>query len=323
MRMLITGTTGFVGSHMAEFALARGVEVYGACRWRSNTEHVEHLRARIQRVEADLRDLTSVQEMLEVSKPDQIVHLAGQSQVMTSWHAPAETLSTNAIGQVNLLEALRHRGTPFPRILIAGSSEEYGRVQEDELPVTEDCPLRPLSPYAVSKVTQDLLGYQYFQSYGIPCIRARAFNHEGPRRGELFVTSAFARQIAEIEQGLQEPVIQVGNLKARRDYTDVRDIVRGYALLLDQGAPGEVYNLCSGRAWSVQEILDRLLALSRVKPIHVREDRARLRPSDVPCIVGSADRIRRATGWVPAIPFEQTLADVLDDWRARVARQQR
>ena len=178
--MLITGVTGFVGSHMAEFALAQGAEVFGACRWRSNTENIEAIRSRVQLVEADLRDHSSTQEMLATARPDLIFHLAGQSQVMTSWHAPAETLHTNIIGQAHLLEAIRHRGLPFPKMLVVGSSEEYGLVQESELPVTEAHELRPLSPYAVSKVAQDMLAYQYFRSYGIPCLRVRAFNHDGP-----------------------------------------------------------------------------------------------------------------------------------------------
>ncbi|NOS72694.1 MAG: GDP-mannose 4,6-dehydratase [Verrucomicrobia bacterium] len=318
MRVLITGITGFVGSHMAEYALAQGAEVCGACRWRSNTENIATLRSSLRIIEADLRDQSSVQEMLATTQPDLIFHLAGQSQVMTSWHAPAETLQTNVIGQVHLLEAIRQRGGKFPMVLVVGSSEEYGLVEERDLPVTEDHQLQPLSPYAVSKVSQDLLAYQYFRSYGIPCIRARAFNHDGPRRGEVFVTSAFARQIAEIEQGLREPVILVGNLNARRDYTDVRDIVRGYWLLLEKGVPGEVYNLCSGRSHAIREILDFFLAQSKVKKIEVREDPTRLRPSDLPNLFGSAERIRAATGWVPTIPFEQTLLDVLNYWRERV-----
>jgi len=320
MRLLITGITGFVGSHLAELALAQGAEVYGACRWRSNTENIDHIRDRLHMIEADIRDVSSVREMLEKSQPDAIVHLAGQSYVPTSWHAPAETLGTNVIGQVNLLEAIRHRGEPFPQVLVVGSSEEYGLVQARDLPVTEETPLRPLSPYAVSKVAQDFLGFQYFRNYGIPCVRARAFNHEGPRRGEVFVTSNFARQIAEIELGRHEPILHVGNLKARRDYTDVRDIVRGYWLLLQRGEPGDVYNLCSGRSWAIQEILDFLLSQSIARKIEVREDANRLRPSDVAILYGSADKIRRVTGWEPAIPFEQTLKDLLDYWRSRLRR---
>lgn len=320
MRLLITGITGFVGGHLAEFALKQGAEVYGACRWRSNPENIAAIRDRLHMVSADLRDVTSVHLMLEEAKADAIVHLAGQSHVPTSWQAPAETLSTNAIGQTHLLEALRRRGEPFPRVFIAGSSEEYGLVQARDLPVTEETPLRPVSPYGVSKVAQDLMGFQYFRNYGIPCVRGRAFNHEGPRRGEVFMTSTFARQIAEIELGRRGPVLQVGNLKPRRDYTDVRDIVRGYWLLLHKGEPGEVYNLCSGRAWSIQEILDRLLSMSIARKIEVRQDPRRLRPSDVEVLYGSAEKIRRLTGWEPEIPFEQTLRDLLDYWRQRLRR---
>jgi GDP-4-dehydro-6-deoxy-D-mannose reductase len=162
------------------------------------------------------------------------------------------------------------------------------------------------------------MGYQYFRSYGLPIVRTRAFNHEGPRRGDVFVTSTFARQIAEIEAGRREPVIQVGNLSARRDFTDVRDVVRAYWLLLLQGEPGEVYNVCSGRVWTIQEVLDFLLAEARVRPIAVKEDPARLRPSDVPVLQGDAAKLTRAVGWKPEIPFERTLRDVLDYWRARV-----
>jgi GDP-4-dehydro-6-deoxy-D-mannose reductase len=318
MRVLVTGITGFVGSHFADHALTRGATVVGSCRWRSKTDNIEHLRSRVELVECDLRDMSSVQHLLEVARPDYVIHLAAQSFVGASWQAPAETLTNNIVSQVNLLEAVRHRGGR-PRFLVVGSSEEYGHVEEHELPITEQNPLRPLSPYGVSKVTQDLLGYQYWKSYGLPVVRSRAFNHEGPRRGDVFVTSSFARQVAEIEHGVREPVIQVGNLKARRDYTDVRDVVRGYWLLLERGEPGEVYNLCSGRAWTIQTILDYFLEAALVRPIEIREDPARLRPSDVPILLGDARRIREAVGWRPEIPFEQTLDDVLHYWRRRVA----
>ena len=318
MRLLITGITGFVGSHMAEFALAHGLDVSGSCRWRSKTENIDHLRARIQLIECDLRDLSSVHNLLMIAQPDFVIHLAAQSFVQASWHTPAETVQTNILSQVNLLEAIRSRGGHPPRFLVAGSSEEYGLAHEEELPITENNPLRPLSPYAVSKVAQDLMGYQYFKSYGLPIVRARAFNHEGPRRGDVFVTSNFARQIAEIEAQRREPLILVGNLKARRDYTDVRDIVRGYWQLLERGEPGEVYNLCSGQAWAIQDVLDFLLGQSRARPVAIREDPSRLRPSDVPVLVGDAGKIRKAVGWAPTIPFEQTLRDLLDYWRQRV-----
>ena len=316
MRVLITGITGFVGSHMAEYALAQGAQVFGSNRWRSKTENIEHLRSKVTFIESDLRDVSSVRALLEISVLDYVVHLAAQSFVGVSWHAPAETLSTNIISQVNLLEAIRGLKMS-PRLLAAGSSEEYGLVFQDELPIKETNQLRPLSPYAVSKVTQDMMAYQYFKSYGLPIIRTRAFNHEGPRRGDVFVTSNFARQVAEIEAGLREPVVYVGDLTPRRDYSDVRDIVRGYWLLLERGEPGEVYNLCSGRSWSIKQVLDFLLNLSTVKGIAVKTDPARLRPSDVMILEGDPTKMRKATGWKVEIPFERTLTELLDYWRQR------
>jgi len=316
MRVLITGITGFVGSHMAECALAKGAQVFGSTRWRSKTDNIEHLRSKVTFIESDLRDLSSVRALLEISVPDYVVHLAAQSFVGVSWHAPAETLTTNILSQVNLLEALRGLKMS-PRFLAAGSSEEYGLVLEGELPIKETNPLRPLSPYAVSKVTQDMMAYQYFKSYGLPIVRTRAFNHEGPRRGDVFVTSNFARQVAEIEAGMREPVVYVGDLTPRRDYSDVRDIVRGYWLLLERGEPGEVYNLCSGRSWSIQQVLDFVLNLSTVKGITVKTDPARLRPSDVMILEGDPTKMHEATGWKVEIPFERTLTELLDYWRQR------
>jgi GDP-4-dehydro-6-deoxy-D-mannose reductase len=317
MRVLVTGITGFVGSHMAEHALAQGARVFGSSRWRSQTENIEHLRERITLVECDLRDPSSVRALIEEADPACIVHLAAQSFVGASWQAPAETLTTNILSQVNLLEAIRVLKLP-PRFLCVGSSDEYGMVYDNELPIRETNPLRPLSPYAVSKVTQDLMGYQYFRSYGLPIVRARAFNQSGPRRGDVFVESSFARQVAEIEAGLRPPVIQVGDLKPRRDYSDVRDIVRGYWILLERGEPGEVYNLCSGRSWSIQRVLDFLLEQSTVKNIAVEIDPARFRPSDVMVLEGDPSKVEDATGWKVAIPFERTLADLLGYWRERV-----
>jgi len=320
--LLITGITGFVGSHMAEYALSQGAEVIGSARWRSRTENIEHLRPRIQLVDCDLRDSASVHRLLTTTSPTHVIHLAAQSFVGSSWHTPAETLSNNTACQVNLLEGIRELGIS-PRFLVIGTSEEYGLVHPDEMPIKETNPLRPLSPYAVSKVTQDLMGYQYFRSYGLPILRTRAFNHEGPRRGDVFVTSNFAKQVAEIEVGLREPVVRVGDLKPRRDYSDVRDIVRGYWLLLERGQAGEVYNLCSGRAWAIQEVLDFFLGHATRKGIAVEVDAARLRPSDVMILEGDSAKIRNAVGWKVEIPFERTLADLLDYWRQRVAERGR
>jgi GDP-4-dehydro-6-deoxy-D-mannose reductase len=316
MRLLITGITGFVGSYMAEHALSLGAEVFGSLRWRSKTDNIDHLRSKVTLIESDLRDLSSVRALLETSNPTHVIHLAAQSFVGASWKTPAETLTTNILSQVNLLEGLRGLKLS-PRFLVVGSSEEYGLVTEDELPIKETNPLRPLSPYAVSKVAQDLMGYQYWKSYGLPIVRSRAFNHEGPRRGDVFVTSNFARQVAEIEAGLCDPVIYVGDLKPRRDYSDVRDIVRGYWALVERGEPGEVYNLCSGKSWAIQWVLDFLLEQSQVKGISVQTDPARLRPSDVMVLEGDPSKIEKATGWKVEIPFERTLKDLLGYWRQR------
>jgi GDP-4-dehydro-6-deoxy-D-mannose reductase len=318
VRVLITGFTGFVGSHLAEHLLERGdCEVFGLYRWRSRMENIEHLLDRVTLIEGDIADAAAMHRALDKSRPDWIFHLAAQSFVPTSWTSPGETLDVNVQGQVNLFEAVRQAGGS-PRIQIACSSEEYGLVHADETPITEDNPLRPLSPYAVSKVAQDMLAYQYHASYGVDSVRTRGFNHTGPRRGHVFVCSNFARQVASIEAGLQDAVIQVGNLDARRDFTDVRDMVRGYVAALEKGSAGEVYNLCSGGSHSMQEILDLLLSMSNLD-VSVKADPSRMRPSDVPILEGSADRFRATTGWRPEIEFRQTLQDLLDYWRDRLA----
>jgi len=315
-RVLVTGVTGFAGSHLVDYMLTRNdCEIIGIQRWRSPLENIEHFKDRITLVECDLRDASSTRDTLERVRPDWIFHLAAQSFVPTSWSAPTESLTTNVLGQLNIFEAVRRIGLQC-RIQLACSSEEYGMVYENELPIRETNPLRPLSPYAVSKVAQDLLGYQYWMSWKVDSVRTRGFNHEGPRRGPVFVASDFAKQIADIEKGLKPPVLHVGNLEARRDFTDVRDMVRAYWLALEKCEPGEVYNICSGRAYSIQQVLDLLLGMSKAK-IEVRQDRMRLRPSDVPVLIGDRSKFTKATGWEPAIPFERTLQDMLEFWRAR------
>jgi GDP-4-dehydro-6-deoxy-D-mannose reductase len=320
MRALITGITGFAGSHLAEHILAEhpDVKVYGTFRWRSRMDNVEHFDRKIELLETDLRDYSSMQRALAISRPDYIFHLAAQSYVPASWTAPTETLVTNVTGQTNLFEAIRSLQLD-PVVQIACSSEQYGLVLPDEVPIKETNPLRPLSPYAVSKVAQDYLGYQYFQSYGLKVVRTRGFNHTGPRRGQVFVTSNFCSQVAAIELGLQEPVIRVGNVEAIRDFTDVRDMVRAYWLAVTKARPGEVYNIATGQGIRIREILDRVLALSRVE-VKVEVDPARLRPSDVEILVGDSSKFRADTGWEPRIPFEQTLHDLLGYWRTRMSR---
>lgn len=339
MRILITGITGFAGSHLTEFALTQpDVEIFGIYRRRSRLEHLEDVRdllhmvepgvaneetlrkafapGKINLVDCDLLDAFSVHKLIASVRPDRIFHLAAQSHVPTSWNAPAATLMDNIIGQLNIFEAIRQAGID-PLVHIAGSSEEYGMVYPDEVPMKESNPLRPLSPYAVSKVTQEMLAYQYHQSYGIKSIVSRGFNHTGPRRGENFVTSTFARQIARIEKSVQEPVISVGDLSSKRDFTDVRDMVRAYWLLLEKCRPGDVYNIGSGTTRSAQEVLDTLLTFSRVE-VEVRVDPTRLRPSDVMILWADSSKFMDATGWQPTIPFKQTMSDLLDYWRERV-----
>ena len=320
MRALITGITGFAGSHLADFLLAEHpeVEVFGTFRWRSRRDNIEHLEGKVKLLETDLRDYASVHTALAAARPDAIFHLAAQSFVPTSWNAPTETLTSNVVGQTNIFEAVRALGLD-PAIQIACSSEEYGLVLPHETPIKETNPLRPLSPYAVSKVAQDYLGYQYFQSYGIKAIRTRGFNHTGPRRGEVFVTSNFAKQVAEIEAGLNPPVMRVGNLDAVRDFTDVRDMVRAYWLATRRAKPGEVYNIATGSGITIRAMLDKLLALAKVE-VKVETDPARLRPSDVEVLIGDSSKFRADTGWEPRIPFDTTLADLLDYWRVRTAR---
>jgi GDP-4-dehydro-6-deoxy-D-mannose reductase len=317
MKILITGVTGFVGSHLAEYCLSldQQVEVIGTCRWRSRRENIEHLEDAINLYECDLRDASSVKTLLADIQPERIFHLAAQSYVPSSWNSPGETITTNVIGQLNIFEAMRETNSTAS-IQIAGSSEEYGLVHPEEAPITEKNPLRPLSPYAVSKVAQDMLAYQYFQSYGLRVVRTRAFNHTGPRRGDVFVTSNFAKQIAEIEAGQRPPVIHVGDLNPKRDFTDVRDIVRAYWLSLEHCSLGEVYNVASGKAYRIKEVLKILLDNSG-QDIEVVEDPERLRPSDVPLLLGDNSRFCKATGWIPEIPFEQTAEDLLDYWRER------
>ncbi len=342
MRVLITGITGFAGSHLAEYLHGLdGVEVYGLHRWRSRLDNLAALAAagalnsvepgaadpaviraacapdRVNLIGGDIGDVHSLRAAVAAVQPDRIFHLAAQSHVPTSWNAPADTLSLNILGQLNLFEAMRATGNDAV-VQVAGSSEEYGLVHPDEVPMTEQNPLRPLSPYAVSKVAQDKLAYQYWMSYGIRAIVTRGFNHCGPRQTENFIVATLAKQIADIEAGRQEPTVLVGDLTSKRDLTDVRDMVRAYWVLTEVGEPGEVYNIGSGTTRAAREVLDGLLALSDAR-ITVRQDPARLRPSDVTILWADDSKFRRLSGWAPRIPFEQTLRDTLDYWRGRAA----
>jgi GDP-4-dehydro-6-deoxy-D-mannose reductase len=261
-------------------------------------------------------DAAAMQRVIGESRPEIIYHLAAQSAVPQSWEDPAGTIINNLVGEINLLEAVRHAGIE-PVIVVAVSSEVYGLVSAEANPVNEDVPFRPLSPYAVSKAAQDLLSYQYAAGRGMRVIRMRTFNHLGPGQSDRFAIPSFARQVAEIEAGQRPPLLETGDLSAERDFTDVRDIVRAYALAADRCRPGEAYNVGSGVGRRIGDLLRMLIAQSRV-PVEVRQDPARLRPADVPRMVCDATRFRNATGWAPTISLEQSLHDVLQDWRTRV-----
>jgi GDP-4-dehydro-6-deoxy-D-mannose reductase len=315
-KALITGIAGFVGSHLAELLLSKGFEVYGLSRPRSKMDHIESIKSKLHLEDADLLDSHSLYTTLNKIKPDYIFHLAAQSFVPTSWGSPAVTLEVNIVGTANVFEAVRQVGID-PVIQIACSSEEYGLVHEDELPIKETNPLRPLSPYAVSKLAMDYLGYQYHESYKTRIIRTRGFNHTGPRRGDTFAESTFAKQIALIEKGKQEPVISVGNLDASRDYTDVRDMVQAYLLAVEKCESGDVYNIATGKAIKISDMLQLLLSFSKVK-VEIKQDPARMRPSDVPVLIGDNSKFVAKTGWSPQIPFTKTAEDLLNYWRERV-----
>lgn len=315
-KALITGIAGFAGSHLAELLLAKSFEVYGLCRPRSKTDHIESIKSKLHLEDADLLDSHSLYTTIAKIKPDYIFHLAAQSFVPTSWVSPSVTLEVNIVGSANLFEAVRQVGID-PVIQIACSSEEYGLVHPNEIPIKETNPLRPQSPYAVSKVAMDYLGYQYYCSYKMRIVRTRGFNHTGPRRGETFVTSNFAKQIAMIEKGKQEPIMRTGNLDAQRDWTDVRDMVRGYLMATQQCDAGEVYNICSGKGVRIGDMLNLLLSYSRAK-VEAEQDPARMRPSDVPVLIGDNTKFIGKTGWKPEIAFEKTMEDLLNYWRERV-----
>lgn len=316
MRALITGVQGFAGPHLVELLREEtDWALYGLGRSRP-------IRAVGYRpIGVDLLDRDGLHAVVAEVAPTHIFHLAAQSHVPTSHTDSGATLVNNIIGQTNLLDACRALAMP-PLVLIVGSGEEYGRARPEQMPLREDCPFNPTSPYAVSKIAQDYLGLQYFASYGLPVVRVRPFNHIGPGQGDRFAVPAFARQIALIEAGRQGPVVRVGNLEARRDFLDVRDVARAYYLALTRGEPGEVYNIGGGAVVSIGEVLEMLLALSP-HPIAVEPNPDLLRPSDVPLFVADSTRLREATGWEPTIPLTRSLQEILDWWRGQIGVQQR
>jgi GDP-4-dehydro-6-deoxy-D-mannose reductase len=316
LRALITGISGFVGSHLAEYLLEfTDWEVCGTVY--GLPDNIAHIRDRLVLYPAELSRLEVVRFIVEDSRPDYIFHLAAQPIPALSRKDPWFTLENNIRAQLNVLEVLAQGGSKQARVLVVGSSEEYGRVSEGELPANEDTPLRPLTPYAVSKVAQDYLGLQYFLSNSVAAVRVRPFNHIGPRQRLGFVAPDFASQIAQIEAGLRPPHVSVGALDVARDFSDVRDVARAYYLVITQGEPGEVYNVGSGQAHTIRTLLDTLVQLAGVKVALVK-DQQRFRPVDAPVMVADCRKLEARTGWKPAISFEQSVQDVLDYWRHQV-----
>jgi GDP-mannose 4,6-dehydratase len=320
MKALITGITGFVGSHLAEYILEHhpDVDIAGLVRWRSPKENVLGIQDKVQWHYGNLLDMPSLRKLFTEFRPDFVFHLAAQSYVDFSFIAPVDTVEANVVGTCNLLDVVRQLKEADgydPVIHICSSSEVYGQVREDEVPITESNPMRPASPYAVSKVGEDMLALQYWLSWGIKTIRSRMFTHTGPRRGEVFVVSNFAKQVAAIEAGVQEPVIKVGNLDSVRTFSDVRDAVSAYWLLVNKCEPGEVYNIGGVETMTIREMLDLMIQQSTTKDIRVKVDPARLRPSDVTLQIPCIDKFQQVTGWAPKISFEQTLVDTLVFWR--------
>jgi GDP-4-dehydro-6-deoxy-D-mannose reductase len=312
LKALITGISGFVGSHLAKYLLdTSGWEVAGTVF--GPYDNIADLRDQLELYPAELSRLEVVTFILEQARPDVIFHLAAQPLVSASQRDPWNTLETNIRIQLNVLEGVA-RVKRDCRVLVVGSAEEYGLIVPQDLPISEDTPLRPLSAYAVSKVAQDLLGLQYYLTHKLHVVRVRPFNHIGPRQRLGFVAPDFASQIAAAEVGLRPPVIEVGSLETRRDFSDVRDVVRAYVLLITSGEPGQVYNVGSGESHSIQEVLDTLLRMSQVA-FTIKQDPQRLRPSDVPEAFCDITRLRERTDWQARIPFEQSLQDVLAYWR--------
>jgi len=316
LKALITGISGFVGTHLTRYLLEHtdwqvAGTVFGPY------DSIRPWWDRLELYPAELSRLEVVVFILEQAQPDYIFHLAAQPMVSLSHRDPWGTLESNIRMQLNILQALVELQMMHTRLLVVGSSEVYGPVKPEELPIRETQPFRPANPYAVSKIAQDMLGLQYHLTYGVQAIRARPFNHIGPGQRPGFVVPDFAQQIATIEAGQIPPRLRVGNLDARRDFTDVRDVVRAYHLLITQGQAGQAYNIGAGQSHAIQEVLDHLLALSKIK-ITIERDPARMRPADVPDVVCDLGKLNRDTGWQPTIPFQQSLADVLDYWREQV-----
>jgi GDP-mannose 4,6-dehydratase len=327
-KALITGITGMVGSHLADFLLKNtDWEVHGMCRWRSPLDNISHLLNKINDGErvfqhyADLRDFQSLQTVVENVRPDYVYHLAAQSFPKTSFSSPDDTLDTNINGTSRLLECIKHCKGIDPIIHVCASSEVFGRVPKENLPIDEECPFHPASPYAISKVGTDLIGRYHAEAYGQKVITTRMFTHTGPRRGDVFAESSFAKQIAMIEAGVISPEIKVGNLDSLRTWADVRDAVRAYYMLSTiNPIPGEYYNIGGNYSCSVGDMLNYLISISTKRlEISVKIEKSRLRPIDADLQVPNTTKFFNHTGWKPEILFEETMNDLLNYWRNRVS----
>ena len=314
-KILITGISGFAGSFLAEYLVSQNKgKISGTYLEEASLGNIENVKTKVNLFKLNLTEEKKVFDTLREAKPDFIFHLAALTSPKASFDNPFETIQNNVKAQLNLLEVIRKFKLLNTRILVISSAEVYGIVEKKDLPIDEDTKLMPASPYAVSKITQDFLALQYFLSYGIKIIRIRPFNHIGPRQSPNFVVSAFAKKIAEIEKGKTDNILFVGNLDSKRDFTDVRDMVAAYSLAIEKGEGGEVYNIGSGKSYTISQILDKMLSLSKTK-IKIRVDESLLRPSDNPDLVCDRTKFTNLAGWKPEILIDKTLKDTLDYWR--------
>lgn len=317
-KVLITGISGFAGSYLGEHLLSKkDLDLHGTYLAENSLSSITDIRNKIQLNKIDLLEKDHVEGLIDKIKPDLVFHLAALTSPSDSFKHPAEVITNNITAQINLLEALRVNNLQKTKILIVSSADVYGRVDKKDLPIDEETRFIPTSPYSVSKIAQDFLGLQYFLSFKLQIVRVRPFNHIGPRQSPGFVVSDFAKKIAEIEKGKTEPILRVGNLEAKRDFTDVRDVVLAYDLLLEKGKAGDVYNVGSGIAYKISSLLEYLLSFAKIK-IRVEVDKSLLRPIDTPELRCNNEKFSKLTGWQPAIPLEQTLKDTLDYWRSLV-----
>lgn len=317
-RILITGITGFVGSHLADLALEKNCKIFGLKRWNlSRLRNVKHILDKIEWIDCDITDPVATKKAIEISNPEKIFHLAAESFVSPSWHHPSHYMDVNYKGTVNLLEAIKDTNNSS-RILIPGSGEEYGEISENDLPITEKTLLNPVNPYAVTKVAQDLICNVYFKTYGINIIRVRSFNHEGPRRDNVFGIPWFAYQIARIEQNLQDPIIKTGHIDDRRNFTHIRDMVEAYWLAIENCIPGELYLIGSDKAekiFSYREVIEKLIEKSSISNIKIEQDPKFVRPTTVPRLIGDTSKFHNITKWKPKMSIDKILEDTLEYWR--------